>query len=187
MNHVARAILASWSLNSIVQARSAPPVTVLDSSLFPLFGPSISIVRPDKVTGVPIYLSGPQFPGGKAINRAAFTDPPIDPTTGLPVRQGNLGRNALRAFGAVQWDLAVHREFRLHEPWRLQFRAEFFNILNHPNFASPVNDLASPDFGKSITTLGRGLSENFPGDGSFASIFQLGGPRSIQFGLKLQF
>ena len=74
---------------------------------------------------------------------------------------------------------------------RLQFRAELFNILNHPNFANPVGDLASlgvpSGFGLSTQTLAKGLGGNEPGGGGFASVFQLGGPRSVQFGLKLLF
>ena len=183
---LARAVLGDWSVDSIIQARSAPPVDPFDSTL--LFqGLILGAVRPDLVPGASLYLFGSIYPGGKALNPAAFVDPPLDPNTGLPLRQGNLGRNALRGLGATQWDFSVRREFPVRESLRLQFRAEFFNVLNHPNFASPVNDLSSPFFGQSVSMLGRGLSSNNPGDGSFASIFQIGGPRSIQFGLKLQF
>jgi hypothetical protein len=113
----------------------------------------------------------------------------LDSVTGQPLRQGTLGRNALRGFGATQWDYAVRREFILHEEVRLQFKAEFFNILNHPNFASPINDLDSPQFGQSTSMLSNGLGSNVSGSGGFgfASVFEVGGPRSIQFGLKLQF
>ena len=64
--------------------------------------------------------------------------------TGFPVSQGNLPRNALRGFGAAQWDFAVHREFPVHESLKLQFRAEMFNVLNHPNFGPPVGNLGGP-------------------------------------------
>jgi hypothetical protein len=193
-NRLAHAVFGDWSVDSIVQARSAPPVNAFDGNLlFP--GLIIGAVRPDVVPGKPLYLFGSTFPGGKALNPAAFTDPPLSPagcnpaidSPCNPTRQGNLGRNALRGFGATQWDFAVRREFPVRESLRLQFRAEFFNVLNHPNFASPINDLSSPFFGQSISMLGRGLSSNNPGDGSFASIFQIGGPRSIQFGLKVLF
>jgi hypothetical protein len=192
-----RTILSDWSVDSVIQARSAPAVTAIDSNLS--FGAGLGFnpaaVRLDVVPGERLYLfgsqctslPGEQCPGGKALNPYAFRDPPTDPNTGLALRQGDLGRNALRGFGAVQWDFALHREFHLHESWRLQFRVELFNFLNHPNFSNPVSDLSNPDFGTSISMLSRGLSENSFGDGSFSSIFQLGGPRSVQFGLKLLF
>jgi hypothetical protein len=112
--------------------------------------------------------------------------------TGLPVSQGNLPRNALRGFGATQWDFAVHREFPIHESLKLQFRAEMFNVLNHPNFGPPVGNLGSPSainpqFGQSIQMLGRSLAGGNLGSGAFDPLYQLGGPRSIQFGLKLLF
>jgi len=129
-------------------------------------------------------------------NPAAFMPPPLDPVTGNPVRQGNLGRNALRGFGAFQWDFAVHREFPVHEKVRVQFRAELFNVLNHPNFGQPIGALGGPNnlnpqFGQSQAMLGQSLSGSqfagSVGNGSLSSLYQMGGPRSIQFALKLMF
>ncbi|MGI8741998.1 MAG: hypothetical protein ACR2NN_05415 [Bryobacteraceae bacterium] len=67
-------------------------------------GIDAAILRPDLVPGVPIYLTGAPYPGGKALNPAAFTAPPTRLYLGvLPVvtREGDLGRNSLRSFGAV--------------------------------------------------------------------------------------
>jgi len=208
-SRVLRAIASGWSIDNIITARSAMPVNVLDNNFL---GPNFNIsdVRPDVVLGQSFYVSQcvdpvslvvTRCPGGKGLNFAAFTDPPIDPSTGFtPLRQGDLGRNALRGFGAWQWDFAFRREFHLRESLRLQFRSEFFNILNHPNFANPNSDLALGDpglndpsvrfgstFGQSTQMLGRGLSGSITGTGGFASVFQVGGPRSVQFALKLLF
>jgi hypothetical protein len=131
-------------------------------------------------------LHGSQFPGGTALNPAAFQAPPVDPTTGIPLRQGDLSRNALRACGSTQWDFAVHREFPIRERLQLQFRAEMFNVLNHPNFGPPVADISNPQFGLSTQMLATSLDAN-PGSGSFTSLYQMGGPRSFQLALKLQF
>lgn len=94
-------------------------------------------VRPDLVPGVSHYLYGSQYPGDKAINPAAFVDPPLDPSTQNPLRNGNLSRNYFRGFGAAQWDFAVHRNFPIYERLGLQFRAELFNLLNHPQLRPP--------------------------------------------------
>ena len=72
------------------------------------------------------------------INSAAFSTPV--PATA----QGDLGRNALRGFGATQWDITLRRQFRFTERFSLQFRGDFFNILNHPNFQpDQLPDLSS--------------------------------------------
>jgi hypothetical protein len=188
-NSVINAVMNGWSLQNVVQVRSAPPVDLFDGSLFFQGAGAFSAnIRPDVVPGQPFYLFGGQYPGGKALNPAAFTPPPTDPNTGAPLREGDLGRNAVRAFGAAQWDFAVHRDFPIHETLKLQFRAEMFNILNHPNFGPPVADISNTaQFGQSIQMLGRSLDNQNQGGGSLSPLYQIGGPRSIQFGLKLQF
>jgi hypothetical protein len=130
------------------------------------------------VSEVPLMLYGSQYPGGKAFNMAAFTAPP----TG---QQGDFGRNVLRGFGARQADVAFQREFHLIDKMGLRFRGEFFNLFNHPNFGNPQNNLTDQLFGQSTQTLASSLAG---GDGAgFNPLYQIGGPRSIQLALKLQF
>jgi len=185
-------VLGGWSLQSLFQARSAPPVDVSDTNLYEFSGGLYTDVRPDFIPGVPIYLYGSQYPAGKAFNSAAFTNPPVDPTTGLPLRQGNVSRNALRGFGAAQWDFAVHRTLPIHETLKLDFRAEAFNLVNHPNFGPPNGQWGSSLFGLSAQMLGQSLnggSTGFSnsGGGAFNPLYQIGGPRSMQLSLKLIF
>jgi hypothetical protein len=197
-NAFAKAILRGWSTENIVQGRSASPVDVFYGVFATLANNGfITSPRPDVVAGQPFYLYGPQYPGGKAFNPAAFMFPPLNPSgcvpgvdfPCLPTRQGNLPRNTLRGFGAAQWDFAVHRDFLLHESVKLQFRAEMFNVLNHPNFGPPDGNLNDPQFGQSTSMLGRSLNGAGLGSGSggFDPLYQLGGPRSIQLALKLFF
>ncbi len=183
-NSPVRTLLGGWSIDNIIQAQTATPVNVFDSRI--RFSGTFVNTRPDVVQGVPLHTQDASLPGGRRINAAAFQSPPLDPLTGFPTRPGTLGRNALRGFGAVQWNFAVRRQFSFSEQLQLQFRAEFFNLLNHPNFANPVGDLASPLFGQSTQMLGRTLAGSDAGVG-FASLYQVGGPRSIQLALKLQF
>ena len=163
-------------MDSFIFARTAPPVDVIGALVF---ADGIALYpRPDVVPGVPLVLYGSQYPGGKAFNSAAFTAPP----TG---QQGDFGRNVLRGFGAWQADVAFQRQFRLTEKMGLRFRGEFFNLFNHPNFGSPNNNLTSPLFGQSTQTLASSLAG---GDNAgFNPLYQIGGPRSIQLALKLQF
>ena len=135
-------------MNTIVYARSAPPVNVVTGkNPFPgtLVSGANSVQRPNVVPGVPIYLSDPTAPGGKIINKAAFTVPASG--------QGDLGRNALRGFNASQVDFTLQRLFKLSERFSLQTSADFFNIFNHPNFGAPINYMTSPQFGYSTQTL----------------------------------
>jgi hypothetical protein len=195
-----KAILGGWSLEDVIQVRSAPPVNVTDTNLSQVNGFQTA-VRPDVITGQPLYvygtncalvfqtsgalLSGQGCPGGKGFNPNAFMPPPTD-SNGNPLRQGNLGRNALRAFGAAQWDFAIHRDFLIREGLKLQFRAEMFNVLNHPNFGPPSGGFGQGGFGLSSLMLGQSLNGGQVGGGGFSALYQIGGPRSIQFALKLQ-
>ena len=172
-----REILNGWSIDSFVFARSAPPVNVVGSSFFAA-GTQLA-PRPNVVPGVALEIYGPQFPGGKILNRAAFAAAPAG-------TQGNLGRNVLRGFGAWQADIGLQRQFHLTERLGLRFRAEFFNIFNQPNFGSPTNLLTSPLFGRSTQTLANSLGSG-GANGGLNPLYQIGGPRSIQFAVKLQF
>jgi hypothetical protein len=171
------AVLVGWSLDSFVMARSAPPVDPV-GAIFAGGGTEL-YPRPNLNPGVPAELVGDGYPGGKILNRSAFTSLP----GGL---QGDLGRNALRGFGAAQADMGAQRQFPITEIVKLHFRAEFFNILNHPNFGNPNTDLTSPLFGRATQTLAIGLGAGGP-NGGFNPLYQVGGPRSVQLALKLYF
>jgi hypothetical protein len=199
-NSLAAKAFAGWSVQNVLQGRSAPPVDTVDQTFFALSG-QLAAVRPDLISGEALYLygancasvlqaagdlsPGQSCPGGKVFNAAAFKDPPVD-ANGNPTRQGNVPRNFLRGFAAIQWDLGVHRDFPIHEALRLQFRAEMFNILNHPNFGQPSGQFGAAGFGLSSQMLGRSLGGN-QGGGGFNALYQIGGPRSIQLALKLLF
>ncbi len=171
-----RKLLRDWAVDSIVTARTAAPVEVFFVRDLG-FGPFN--FHPDLVSGVPLYLNGPSFPGGRALNREAFTIPET-------ARQGTLSRNALRGFPLAQLDLSLRRSFALAERLNLQFRMDVFNLFNHPNFGDPVGDLNSGLFGRSTAMFGRSLGSNV-GSVGLNSAYQSGGPRSIQMSLKLQF
>jgi Carboxypeptidase regulatory-like domain len=172
---VLEAVARGWGLDTIITAQSAPPVDVFAFEVAPVVGGFL--FRPDVLPGVPLYLYSSQYAGGKALNPAAFVLNP-DGT-------GNLGRNALRGFSLVQADLSIRRSFRLNERFSLVFRGDLFNVLNHPNFSPPVSNLHSGLFGEAISMANSSI-----GGGStygLNPIFQSGGPRLVQFSLKLRF
>jgi len=207
-NPIAKAIWRGWSLQTVLQARSAPPVNVYIPDLSQMLDSAYTQVRPDAVAGIPLYLYGRDYPGGRAFNATPgavvsgcadgsvsvgpFCPPPKN-EKGLATRQGTFGRNALRGFGATQWDFGIHRVFPLRESLALQVRAEMFNVLNHPNFGPPSEMLTFtpafdfPQFGQSMSMLARSLSAQNLAGGGLDPLYQFGGPRSIQLAIKLAF
>jgi hypothetical protein len=167
-----------WTLHGMFRARTGFPIDVLARP--DAFGLSLSnMVRPNRMVGEPLWIDDPNVPGGALLNRAAFSLP--DELT-----QGSLGRNAIGGFGMHQLDLAVRRQFRLSERAAIQFRLEAFNALNHANFGDPVRFLVSPLFGRPVSMLNLMLGSGTPGSG-LAPALQMGGPRSLQLGLRFEF
>ncbi|MGC1906595.1 MAG: carboxypeptidase regulatory-like domain-containing protein [Candidatus Acidiferrum sp.] len=122
--------------------------------------------RPDSVPGVSQYAASPGTSGLDFLNPAAFAVP-ADGTF------GNLARNTFYGPSFKQLDISFLKKTRLTESKGLEFRAEFFNIVNHPNFDEPFNFFPSPTFGQLYQTLGRTLGE--------------GTARQIQLALRFTF
>jgi hypothetical protein len=183
-------LLNHWGLDSRFTARTGFPVTLngtqgLDTVTGQLFNAGLDLVsgQPIYVRGATcaaLYSDGRGCPGGRAVNPNAFALPPTDPNTGNPIRLGNAPRNFVDGFGAWQMDLAVRREFPVRERLRLQFRAEAFNLFNHPNFGTINSNFGTQTFGQATATLANSL-------GVLSPLYQQGGPRSLQFALKLVF
>jgi hypothetical protein len=170
----------NWDLNARVQARSALPVNVTGTSAFLSSGDE-QYYYPNRNPGVPLYIYDHTLPGGRKINYQGFTIA-TDPSTGADI-QGDAGRNIARSLGMVQADIAVHKEFVVRENLRLQFRAEAFNVLNHPMFGSVYSSLTNGEqyFGRFYTTLNEQVTTQM------SSLYQSGGPRSLQLALRLRF
>lgn len=169
-------LIRNWAVDSTLRLQTGAPVNIVrwNRNAFGTFN-----VRPDLVAGQPVYLEGDQYPGGRAFNPDAFV-------FGDTNANGSFGRNVLRAFPLRQVDLAVRRKFAFGERLNLQFRAEFFNVFNIPNFAPPTSDVFSPFFGQATQMYGRSLGGG-GGNGGLNPLYQSGGPRSMQLALKLQF
>lgn len=175
---LARTLIRGFALDSVVRLRTALPVTVVTNK-DPLGLGLTNVARPDRVSGVPLYLDSDTLPGGRRFNPAAF-----DATTPLAqARQGTLGRGTLRGFNLSQVDLSLRRRFSLTERLWLDFRADAFNVFNTPNFANPTGVMTSPNFGRSTAILSTGIA----GASGQNPLFVVGGPRSMQLSLKIQF
>jgi len=186
-NRFLRAVVNHWALDDRFTARTAFPVTLYGNNLLQPNGQFYSGGL-NLVAGQPVYLYGNNCttvlqglgdlqpgqgcPGGRAINPNAF----VAVDSGL----GDDPRNFARGFGAWQMDLAVRRDFPIHERLKLQLRAEAFNIFNHPNFGSVDGQVGDPRFGQATGTVANSL-------GILSPLYQTGGPRSMQFALKIIF
>jgi hypothetical protein len=99
---------------------------------------------------------------------------------------GNVGRDTFRDLGFKNWDLSVVKETKIKERFTAQFRAEFFNVINHANFSNP-NGPANAGFNDPSTGANGnfGCSCNTPDQSAPNPVLGTGGARSIQLGLKL--
>ena len=165
-----RLLLRDWGVDVMFRARSAFPITL--STVVP-FPPDNQSARPNVVPGQPFWIDDASVPGGRRLNRAAFSQP-------LPSTQGDLRRGEVRGYPAWQTDLVLRRDFPLPSDMRLQFRGEVFNLFNHVHFADPSGSLSSATFGVPTQMLGRGF-------GGLNALYQIGGPRSAQLAVKLLF
>lgn len=173
--------LGDWALDGRISARSALPLDINQTGTVDTATAQQRYLHPNRIASQPLYLPDASVPGGRKINVSAFT-----PVTS----EGNSGRNIARAFGVAQVDLTLHKDFALYDSWKLQFRAEAFNIVNKTNLGAVYTQLtpsgsswtsaSASNFGKAYNTLNDQL-------GGLTGIYQQGGPRSLQLALKLQF
>jgi Carboxypeptidase regulatory-like domain/TonB-dependent Receptor Plug Domain len=184
---LARALLQNWGVDDRFTIRTSFPVTLPGTPIVDRATGQTTYSGLNLVAGEPVYIRGAECaavysnglgcPGGRAVNPQAFAIPP----SGVA---GSAPRNFVRGFGAWQMDIALRRDFPIYERFKLQFRAETFNIFNHPNFGAINSNYCSPGlgctFGQATATLASSL-------GGLSPLYQMGGPRSMQFALKLVF
>jgi TonB-dependent Receptor Plug Domain. len=172
-NDWSKALFDHWGLDGRFIAHSAFPVGIkgnlkIDPATGTAYYTGVNLAR-----GVPVYIDSGTLPGSRVLNRAAFAAP-----AGTSV--GTAPRNFARGFGEAQLNMALRREFHPLDLVGFQFRAETFNLLNHPNFGYVDPVLADATFGQATKMLNQSL-------GTLASQYQQGGPRSFQFALKAIF
>jgi hypothetical protein len=156
-------LLGGWQVAGLGLLRTGIPTTVTIPLSQTGNGATVN-QRPDIVFGTSPYPSRQSVDGW--LNPAAFTLPAVGSF-------GNSGRNTVFGPGLAQIDVSVVKNTRLSESSNLQFRAEGFNLFNHPNFAQPGAVFGSGSFGRILNTLGRTLG--------------MGTARQIQLALRMQF
>jgi len=139
-------------VDGLVRAMTAPPINVFIQGFSPAVGHYTT--QADVVPGQPFWIPDPTQPSGRALNPAAFTSPPAGQT-------GDFPRNGLRSpYSLDQTDLALRRRFNLTERVKLDIRAEYFNVFNHPMFGIPGSQCNPSGFwgiqgGTAISSFGK--------------------------------
>ena len=178
-----RGVLGGWQTSGILQTRSGLPTNItLESGLFG------NPERPDYVTGQPLWAPNHSWPNTSYNINAFQPNPAYDGTPGQNL--GTVGRNSLRGPAFFQFDLSGMKNFPITEKITMQFRADIFNLFNHPNFENPDGGICTaltagpppvctpnPNFGRTAQTIADA-------DGT-----QIGGGtnRQAQFSLKFIF
>lgn len=181
-NRIAKAVLGYWNADLLFVARSAFPYEPVGPAVVdPVTGYQISGEL--NYNGKQPYVTKVGIPGGRQI------DPTIFSVTANPLGAGNAPRNFLRGFGEDQANFAIQRSFPLFEQSQLQFRAEAFNIANHPSFGSVNTTCGVTAPGATCNNVLMGQATNLlsSGLGGTSALYQQGGPRSLQFALKFLF
>lgn len=164
-NGVMGKVVGGWNLSGVLSMRTGAPFTITangNSLNLPGSTQTADLVAPVKILHG-INVGSPWF------DTSSFAQP-----TG--VRFGNLGRNVLSGPGTFGLNAKLGRNFYIREKFRLEVRAEAFNITNTPQFANPSNSLTSSTYGYVTATRGTGTGVNGTGGG-----------RAMQFGGKITF
>jgi len=172
---IVSSIAGSWELTSTVVARTGFPINVtIDRSASAVPDGNNTDQRPDLVPGVSLTPPGGSTIG-EWINPAAFAVPANGTF-------GDAPRDVARGTGAWQIDMGIGKHIPLTERARLEFRAEFFNIFNHPQYGLPLSDFSvapGPNgFGNIVGTVSTTTPVSPVGTGT---------PREIQFSLRVAF
>jgi hypothetical protein len=189
-----------WQVAGIITAMSGLPIDIVDGGAGGFYGLSAgnnALARPNWAVGATPGTAASGAPPGYFFNPFAFVRPVIQagqliPSSngtaradGLGTDFGNVGRNVLRGPRQTNVDFSIIKRFRLREQKDLEFRAEFFNLLNHVNFDLPISNL------NVITSSGGSLDANtgrIINSGDFGRIVATSNnPRLIQFAVKLNF
>jgi hypothetical protein len=193
-----RVLLSNWEVAGIITAMSGLPIDIVDSNAGSFYlGPNNGLSRPSWAPGATRATATTNVPAGYFFNPFAFARPTVLAGQLIPSSNGtatasatgtdfgNVGTNVLSGPKQINVDFSIIKRFPIRESKNIEFRAEFFNLFNHVNFANPISNLnAFASSGGSIDqNTGRIIN---PGD--FGRITSTSNnPRLIQFALKLNF
>lgn len=192
---IGRILFSGWQISGIVTAMSGLPIDVIDSGAGTFYLGANGGGRPNWVSDASATIN---IPNGYYFNPFAFARPTVLSGQLIPSSSGtakagatgtdfgNVGRNALRGPNQFNFDFSISKCVRIDDTKNIEFRAEFFNLLNNVNFANPISNLAAvQQSGGQFDPNGQ-ISPNRAGD--FGKIISTSNnPRLVQLALKFNF
>jgi hypothetical protein len=195
-------MLEGWQINSIVTLQGGAPWNVVDGFIngndisgtgefqdrWNFIGDPANFkpARPGQT--IPYFPTGTPACIAASANSANFGCYVVNGAMLVPQASGTFGtmrRNIFRGPSLKDWDLSVVKNWKVGERLGVQFRAEMFNIINHPNFASPNASIFGFIDPSDPSTFGCQCGT--PDIGGANPVIGTGGPRNIQLGLKFRF
>ncbi len=167
-------LIEGWQAAVITQLQSGNPINIVTTNGTLTGAPNT--VRPDLLGKVPTGIGSAPNGNPQYFPSAACTTPAAGCLFLVKNGFGSLGRNSIIGPGFENVDFSLFKNTRITERVGVQFRSDFFNVFNHPNFGQP-NRLASTAPGN---TFGQITSTRFP-------VGDSGSSRQIQLALKLMF
>jgi hypothetical protein len=170
--------LSGWGVDGRFFLRSGYPVDVLGNLFHDPGTGEQFYTGANLIPGKPLYLSESSLPGGRMLNGGPNA---AEGAFQLPVgaSQGNAPRNIARGFGAQQLSFSLHRDIHLYNQLYLQLRGDLFNVSNSPDFGYIVPNLTDELFGQPTLSLNQSY-------GQTGSLYQPGGPRSLQWMFRIR-
>jgi hypothetical protein len=142
MNRIADALVGGWQTNTIISLASGTPIDIDQT------GGTID-TRPDLVSfnkvGRKIITSGSNI-GNSSYFVGVFNKPPVN-SFGMYTRPGTLSRNKFTGPGYNKFDFSVFKAFSITDRVKFEFRAQAYNVFNHPQFNNPSTNASNGDFG----------------------------------------
>jgi len=195
-----RVVFWNWQSSAIITAMSGLPIDIVDTGAGSLYGldkGANPLVRPSLASGMTCKNATQGVTAGYFFNPTIFARPvvqagqPIPSSGGTATASaagtdiGEVGRNCLRGPRQVDLDFSLAKLFRVSESQNFEFRTDFFNLFNQPNFANPISNLNAlvASGGRINPATGQVLN-----GGNFGHIISTSNnPRIIQFALKFSF
>ena len=199
-SHVGRLAVWNWQSSAILTAMSGLPIDIVDTgagSFYGLANGANPLARPSLIAGATCRDATENVPPSYFFNATVFARPVVQAGQVIPSSGGtatasaagtdigDVGRNCLRGLRQANLDFSLAKFFPVSESQAFEFRAEFFNLFNHSNFANPISNLNAllASGGSMDPTMGQVLNA-----GNFGRIISTSNnPRIIQFALKFNF